>query len=279
MPNVDLTHRSAIEYNRYVADKLVGIFTPLFTNSLISTFGYRKFFPNGSYLALCTRNDWQEYYFHNVSDPGIAFGNAISAVQLNKFTYFLWPNDHNDDTLLKALWDFDIWNGVTVYYKTTEYVESFAFTGKKDDMQLHNFFINNVKLIEKYIEHFKEAAKEFIKPDKNNLAKFKNIMDMNLQPKSERIEKNLELKILDNNANLLLDKQGQLIRLSKREEACLDLLSKGQTCKSIARALNISARTVETYINSIKFKTNTNCKLELLSLYYTNGDLNKNLDK
>lgn len=261
----DLPNKAAVEYNKYAADKLNEIFAPLFANSQINTFGYRKFFPDGSYIALCTRNDWQEYYFNNIPDLGLAFSQAVFDTPLYQITFFLWPKERGD-SILDALWHFDIWNGITAYYKTGEYIESFAFAGYRNDTQLHNYFINNLALLEKYIDHFKEKAAELIKPDDNKMAKFQNTINICLKPiLCSAVEKS-EFCFLDNNTHRMLDSCGSPVKLSRREAECLVLLSKGHTAKSIAIHLNISFRTVEAYIHNIKSKTKTNCKAELLSL-------------
>jgi DNA-binding CsgD family transcriptional regulator len=52
--------------------------------------------------------------------------------------------------------------------------------------------------------------------------------------------------------------------LSRREKECLFLIGKGKTTKMIAKQLNLSPRTVEHYIESIKIKTNVYSKYHLM---------------
>lgn len=54
------------------------------------------------------------------------------------------------------------------------------------------------------------------------------------------------------------------VKLTLKQQECLHYLAKGMTMKQIARELNISHRTVEHRIESIKYKLNCYSKLELL---------------
>ncbi len=54
------------------------------------------------------------------------------------------------------------------------------------------------------------------------------------------------------------------IPLTPREKECLEYSAKGFTAKQIAQKLHISPRTVEEYINQLKFKFNVTSKQELI---------------
>lgn len=53
--------------------------------------------------------------------------------------------------------------------------------------------------------------------------------------------------------------------LKKREQAILALTVVGQSAKESGRYLNISYRTIEKYLELIKFKLGVNCKRDLIS--------------
>jgi DNA-binding CsgD family transcriptional regulator len=57
---------------------------------------------------------------------------------------------------------------------------------------------------------------------------------------------------------------GEYIAISKRESQCLALLSQGKTAKEIAKKLDISHRTIETYYDKMREKTHSNTRMELL---------------
>lgn len=62
--------------------------------------------------------------------------------------------------------------------------------------------------------------------------------------------------------------------LSKREKDCIFYLLRGFSMKEIARYLNISWRTVESYVNNIKFKWGCQNKKAVVDCAVANGFLN-----
>ncbi|MFA6036964.1 MAG: LuxR C-terminal-related transcriptional regulator [Legionellales bacterium] len=59
--------------------------------------------------------------------------------------------------------------------------------------------------------------------------------------------------------------------LSQRQQECLFYLLRGKSDKDIAKRLNISSRTVESYINEIKHKMNCNNRSEIIEKSLNEG--------
>ncbi|OGT29789.1 MAG: hypothetical protein A3E87_05505 [Gammaproteobacteria bacterium RIFCSPHIGHO2_12_FULL_35_23] len=64
------------------------------------------------------------------------------------------------------------------------------------------------------------------------------------------------------------------IRLTPRQSECLFFILRGKTIKGIAKILNLSARTVECYIEQLKLKFNCHTKSQLISTAIEQGYLN-----
>ncbi len=62
--------------------------------------------------------------------------------------------------------------------------------------------------------------------------------------------------------------------LSERETECLFFTLRGKSSKTIGKILNLSAKTVEYYIDQLKIKLNCKNKAELIEHALTNGYLN-----
>ncbi len=62
--------------------------------------------------------------------------------------------------------------------------------------------------------------------------------------------------------------------LSQRQQECLFFLLKGKTAKEIGKLLKLSSRTVESYIDHIKFKFNVSSKAELIDYAISQGYIN-----
>lgn len=61
--------------------------------------------------------------------------------------------------------------------------------------------------------------------------------------------------------------QLQLAQLTEREQQVLSLLVRGKTAKEIGNRLGISRRTVEHHVESLKFKTNSKFKSDLIDKF------------
>lgn len=55
------------------------------------------------------------------------------------------------------------------------------------------------------------------------------------------------------------------VQLSRRERECLSLLLKGNSAKQTGRILNLSPRTIESYIETVKRKFDCRTKIEMIS--------------
>ena len=61
------------------------------------------------------------------------------------------------------------------------------------------------------------------------------------------------------------------IHFTSREKQCIYYLAAGNTMKKIAKILQLSPRTVESYLNKIKLKTGCRSKKELIAFIKRNG--------
>lgn len=60
-------------------------------------------------------------------------------------------------------------------------------------------------------------------------------------------------------------------KFSQRETECLYFLVRGKTAKGIAQILNLSVRTIESYISNLKIKLGCYSKTELIEKAIENG--------
>ena len=72
----------------------------------------------------------------------------------------------------------------------------------------------------------------------------------------------------------LLNDYTQKTNLSMRELECLFFLLRGKTIKTIGQILRLSPRTVESYINQIKFKMGCSTRIELIEKAINEGYIN-----
>lgn len=271
----DEINKAAFEYNTSVSSILNRICEPLFANSNIKNFRYMRMFNDYTYFSLGTNLEYVKKYLQTIKEPGKVFepakiySTSLLTSKEKKFCYFLWPDKFSieeKDPLCNLVYSFDIWNGFTISRKSTDYVETWSFTTTKDAVGMQQFYINNIQILEYFIKYFESKAADVLKditPDK--LAVFIAPFDLNV---SLRIEEDKTKNFFKEShlVKVFIQAQNKNISLSHRELECLLYTSMGQSQKQIASTLDLSVRTIESYLNSIKDKANVRYKSELISL-------------
>lgn len=124
---------------------------------------------------------------------------------------------------------------------------------------LYNLFVQEAALFEIFMDHFtSQINKRLLKllEEGITLADIKNLSN---RPSLEK-ERNADLKKKELVAS---SNWKNLLKLSKREKECLLYLQNGYTYQGIGEKLNLSERTVEHYIESVKNKLNIDTRPEL----------------
>lgn len=259
---------SAFKYNESIIDSLTDIIQPIF-NWDLSTFAYFKFFPNGQYLYLCNNIAWVEHCLRHVQDNDSALGQEINHAKENEFYSLMWPTTPHD-TLLRDLYDFDIWNGLSVFKKSSNYVELWGFATTRANKLISNFYLHNIELIKCFIRYFNDTASQLIDAkDTRKLAVYTNIGEgsfFNFEDPYDLEQINNFIMATNSKKYPILTPRGEVL-LSQREKQCMHLISFGKTAKEIGLELDISHRTIELYIKNIKSKTNAQNKTELIKIF------------
>jgi DNA-binding CsgD family transcriptional regulator len=264
---LDEINYNAFSYNKNILDKLITICEPLFA-SKITTFAYFRFFENGRYLYLCNDAKWVEYCLQNVQDNNTALGQEICHAKQDEFYCFLWPTTPKDE-LLTALYNFDIWNGLSIFKKLQDSVELWGFASSRESHFMPNFYINNIENLKDFTRLFNQKAKILIDTtDQNKLAIYKNAVHDSYNFNDPYISKQINSFILatDIKKYPIITSKGEVF-LSMRERQCLNYLSFGKTAKEIGKELNISYRSVELYLQNVKSKLGYSKKSEVIAAY------------
>lgn len=258
----------SLEYNKKNIVPFSDVCLPLLQNSPIKTVGYRRFFNDGRYLALSNHLGWQEYYFSQVNHPNQSFGKSIQEACPQTFTYLLWPQ-YPKEPIFQALYEHDIWHGISVYRKKEEFVECFAFATTRDTPIAIDFYNKkNLELFKKFMEYFLVQAHDIIyKCPENALGRFSNFKIEPINSDSAAYEKIL-LNILNTQSAI-----GKSPLLTKQERKCLCFIVSGNSTKETASKLILSNRTVEFHLNNILMKLNVKRKSDLIKLFYKNNQL------
>ena len=255
-----------IDYNLNIKNNLLEICRPLFDNFDITYFEYAHISQNGQVFYLCTNQNWLEFSLENKMFDDKEHVEFCSIAKINKQRYVLWNGlDLEKTSLLSNYYEFNIWNGLTINEIEEHNFYTYSFATSINNKSINNFFINNFEVFDRFISYFKQKLNSLLSNKAVYLYATPLITDIN---KINSHKKNIEiftdqttidkyLIIVDNNK----------IFLTKKDLLCLRMLASGKTMKEIGSQLGISARTVETHLNTIKNKTGLLFKGQLIDFF------------
>ena len=151
--------------------------------------------------------------------------------------------------LYKDCCEFKYTNGVTLVQTYSEYQENYHFCSSKQNSNSESFLLENIHLLEKFVFYIKEKIFSHKDIKSAFLTRFLLDSDSKYHSKKSIINDKLDLDI---NVSKFYLNDSQYLTL--REMEVLQYVIRNRSSKEIARLLNISHRTVETFVEKIKFK-------------------------
>lgn len=130
-------------------------------------------------------------------------------------------------------------HGLTIVQQHGAYCDFFMVATTPNNSQINNFYLNKKELFTQLMGNFYET----LAPTLQELAHHKVFVPYRTE-----------------------DDERFLITLSPRQQDCAILMAQGLTSKEIAKALRISYRTVEEYINILKEKFEAKNRAHLLGM-------------
>jgi DNA-binding CsgD family transcriptional regulator len=231
----------------------------------INYFNYIRSYKDGSRISLSNHSPFSEHYY----DKQYYLKPAISKIpNKNRYNYCLWLSFQSNAIFQDLSNLFDIGNGITITQHFSDYSDFYYFGSRTDNMEINNFYLVKIQLLERFITYFNDAASKLIQhagrqriflpmtrniveeqqpiPIYNNINLRDNFVK-NTPIKKYRINDGIEVNIF-----------------TPRQMDCIIGILDGKTAKEIARDNNLSVRTVENYINTIKMKFGCYKKNELI---------------
>lgn len=265
---LDRINRSALGYIKSVSAIIDELCQPLL-NQQINTFIYSKSFDDGRYMYLSNNEAWAQHFIQ--LDHAKMQTTKYPVNETSSYNYIIWPNTPSDP-ILKMLYEFNIWNGLTVLKRGSDYVETWAFASSTENNLLASFFSENIDIIHGFIAFFNRKAESIIATNDNaKLSVNKGFISKNFSFHSQGSAQQLLRFIKKTNINKfpIITPQGEFF-LSRRELQCLHQLSLGRTAKETGQLLDLSNRSIELYLRNIKRKTYINNRTDLVDVYKKN---------
>lgn len=257
--------QEAIQYNFEMYNQIHQVCAPLENFFGINLIHYRRFYLNGGLISLFNHLEWMKISFENKFWHSSVFRDKLRELQLKKTLYYLWPTTPVDkDPIYTGLYDNNIWNGVTIYKKHDDCIETYAFATTKENTSRRGSYFSEIDMLEHFILYFRSRMLPMVSPnEKQILIPYQLDLSIDIKQSAAREQFLNETSVKDYYLRL----NGVDAKLTKREEECLSLLAQGKRVKEIANLLGLSPRTIETYVENTKQKTNCGTTAQLIGLY------------
>lgn len=264
-------NKKALEYSLAQVKLLNELCDPLFKTFGLTTFGYKKVRSDGRYLFLSSNKQWLEFHYHNVGGHGKFFKSVMDLCQKTGFNRATWPKEAEDD-FLQALFGHHMSNGINFYKAKGDGIDMWTFSTDSDHYSNPNDYIPILNCLEKFIEYFRSCTPTMVTEfDEKNYAHLIGNIGKEIQftaPQASVVTKvNDFMKVLDKR-EFFIEKDNQVLKLTRRQYDCLKALCHGKTVKEAARDLGISPKTVEEHIDKIKQKGGFVTRSEIICHYY-----------
>jgi DNA-binding CsgD family transcriptional regulator len=262
--------KNSLVFNQSIHERMLAVCKPL-EQFGINYFYYIKIFNDGRKFYITNNFHFLKHVVENNLNlkPSPVMAQEIAQLSQMNSHCALWTGLPKDERH-EILYQINIWNGISFYHKTKEYTEAFGFASNKENDNILNFYINKKSILDLFFVFFKEKNSDLINiQDENKFIQPISIFHNDIASPSALLDSNIIENFLKNiTTEKFYLKNG--ISLGKREGECLTYFSTGKTAKEIARIMNLSPRTVESYIINVKRKVGINKKSELIDLFLDN---------
>lgn len=221
----------------------------------IHYFNYLKAFNNGTFIDLNNSENLSHYFYYE-SDWYEKF--TLIALPQSYESGFIFDKSLPDQELFNIQREkFNIDNVIFLFKKNPDNLECWQFGTYAGNNSIYSFYMNHANLLSKFASYFNKQAKEIIEQAESSKLKFNRKLsnDASIIYPYEKDEVEKIVNQLDKNSGNISTANNLInIRLSKRQKECLELICYGKTADEISFILNISKRTVETYLEQLKLK-------------------------
>jgi len=252
--------KSAYDFNMQHSALLEDFITPLRTYCGIDHFCYAKFYNDGTILRISSNKDWnKKFFFHKFYNDQEIFCKQIQQTPLDNWCNFLITGQPQGKHL-KLLHAFGLWHVFHMYKKMKNATELYVFSAQRDNDEICSYYLNNVPFLKQFIMHFKHQFENILQP--NHAKLIYSTLPLKNQKANINANNSTFVKCyLPPIKKLFLDNEQHL---TVRELAISKLLLSGLPIQSIAKQLLLSPRTIEIYLNTLKNKTDTYTKAQLI---------------
>lgn len=186
----------------------------------------------------------------------------LDTAELLREGRYLWFHDREfpgcEDFYRNRSQKFGLDHGLVIVNHHQDYLETGCFSGLLSKRPLYNLFMNETGLFRAFLEHF---TTHLTKPLISLLED--GLMIEDLKSPKKNLSDDDEIPSKTRAALIAACGWSNLLKLSPRETECLALVHQNLTHQQIGDRLQLSPRTIEHYLESVKIKLDINTRAEL----------------
>lgn len=250
------------------SDKIKRATKPLRDHLGVAYFTYHRIDREGKYTVLVDRPDWAEHYVEAqfyLDDPYLRHPDVYRS------GFCLIESNGSEEYKKRILKDgkeiFNLDIGLIYIEKGVDCVEFFGFSGTKNQCPLEKIHLNHPQILKSFAAHFKNELGDILhqmEGESSSLLDLKGEDFLTNLPIHPDLSSEALIKYLA--ATGKKSEIAKALLLSPREKECILHLTSGRSAKETAFAMNLSPRTVESYLENIKTKLGCSTKQEIFSL-------------
>lgn len=229
----------------------------------ITTFSHLRLSGDKSFSAISTNPAFMENYVKQRYYNADVHADPKHCHLLNCLMWDRIEAKGQTADMLQDAADFQFKHIFTVIQQQPSQVDFYHFGTHLDSPSIYQMYINQMDLLGKFIDHFKDKIN--VSPTLNAAYEIKFELDSDKQTFSEGeggffLEDVKKIEFL----NDIVMRQTN-IQFTARELSLIPLIVRGLTAKEIGMFLGISYRTVEDYLGIMKHKLRARNKADLIS--------------
>ncbi len=235
----------------------------------LNTFGYRRFLLDGKSFGFSTNSSWNRTFIEHFSDSNIVeYENSLYEYLSTDKTIFLRIGEPNQKSIYQQyLYANDVWNNLSIYRKNSKdnCIEVFFICSTREKVGLIESCMNKIEYVNGLVDSLQEQINSKLNANHNRYFSESVNNETVLHEMSDFLHKG----VIPNKITATKTKEyfnSNLSLLSNRENEIVLLLAKGFKRKQIALSLGLSPKTIDTYIDRLKKKSNVLNKNQLMQV-------------
>lgn len=265
-------NQSMYLYNLSNMVRINQICAPLKKYLGINHFGYLKVYNESRYFYLSNDITLTKDYLLYVESSNIFHDQCLKHEYCNgeNIYYILWPKSPQNFSMGLYL-KYGYWNGLSILKINKYDIEIWWFATEKENTNIQEFYKKHLSLFSNFIHYFIYETKKFERHNQH-LAIYEKGFDFNFFPDTQELNQqhsNIEAFLQHTcPKGINIRARNGSARVTYSEIKCLASLAKCNSIKEIAKQLNLSTRTVEKHIASIKYKLGYNLRSDLANVFF-----------